>query len=55
MPPTKLPPIVDPQGPLAMVLGMKLSPSGVKNAGGSCVVMGDDHIGGNYGCPRSRS
>jgi hypothetical protein len=51
----KLPLIDDPHGPFAMDVGTKASPSRMKYAGGSCVVITDDDIGeGQPGTRRRR-
>jgi hypothetical protein len=48
----KLPLIDDPHGPFAMDVGAKASPSRMKYAGGSGVVITDDDIGGRPGARR---
>ena len=48
----KLPLIDDPHGPFAMDVGTKASPSRMKYAGGSCVVITDDDIGDGPGTRR---
>src|SRR5258708_37033919 len=51
MPPTKLPLIDDPHGPCTIEVGMKASSSRRKYAGGSCVVIEVDDIGGGVAVP----
>ena len=48
----KLPLIDDPHGPFAMDVGTKASPSRMKYAGGSCVVITEDDIGDGPGTRR---